>query len=128
MADAPEDTNMFSFSIIAVVVPVTLSCFLLSLLFLIREMPQLAHKLLRAGLGCSVYIVLAGVVMLTGWDDPLKATNAVSAEQHAALGDKMTGALMLDSHVWGVLLLVGGAYMIYLFTELMKLARQKQKK
>lgn len=116
---------MFSFTIVAIVVPVTISCCILSMLFLARQVPQLAQNLMRFGLAGASYIILAGVFMLTGWDDPLKSDNAVSAEQHAAMGDAMTSALMLDAWIWGLVLIVGGGYLVYLFTELMTYAKHK---
>jgi hypothetical protein len=117
---------MFSFEIIAAVVPVTMSAFVLATLFAIRELHRIALTLLRIGLAGGIYSLLAGFFLLTGWQDPLAQVGAVTAEQHAASGDRMTSFLMLESRTWGVLLIAFGAYMTYLFRDALRHARPPQ--
>jgi hypothetical protein len=95
---------------------VTLTAFVLSVLFLTRAMSRFAIGTMRVGLAGGAYLLAAGLYLLTGWPDPLASQAAVPQEDSPA-SDSRLGALALAGF---------GAYMVYLFAGTLRNARDRQ--
>lgn len=107
---------MFTFEVIATVASVTITTFVLSLLFLTREMSRMAVAIMRVGRAGGAYCVVAGLYLLTGWPDPL-ASHAVGEQGSPLAPGSRLGPLVLAAF---------GAYMVYLFSGALQNAKGQQ--